>query len=248
MAKAIIITIAGESKRFRASIKQDVLKALYKKENEPCVLDILLNYASEEFEDIITVGGYNFTQLNQYIQAIYPQISITLVFNSHFSQGSNESLLCGIRALKKSYEEVIFIEGDLIIDKNSFKTIVNNQHNVITYTTEPITAKSSVLYYINAHNKIIYKYDTKHALLEIQEPFKAISNSGQVWKFTDCVLLKEVCASFAQKDLHETNLATIDAYFSKVAYENIAFIKIEQWYNCNTIHDYEKGIAHAHYK
>lgn len=31
MAKAIIITIAGESKRFRASTQQDVLKALYKK-------------------------------------------------------------------------------------------------------------------------------------------------------------------------------------------------------------------------
>lgn len=248
MNKAVIITLAGLSSRFRKSLGKDVLKAIYKENESKCILDILLDYCENCIDDIYIISGYKHDDLKDYLEKNHKNLNINLIYNKNFTLGSNESILCGIRALNKSYDEVLFIEGDLIIDKESFFNIIENKNNVITFNKEEINAKTSVVYYINKDNKIVYKYDTKHELLEINEAFKKISNSGQIWKFCDVNLLKSVCSSFRDEDLNNTNLATIDRYFNKVAYENINFVEIKQWFNCNTIDDYKRGIKYAKYK
>lgn len=248
MNRAAIITLAGLASRFRQSLGKDVLKAIYKEGEYKSILDILLEYCKEDINDIYIVGGYKYDDLTVYIKNNYKDSNINLIYNNNFTLGSNESLLCGIRTLNQSYDEVLFIEGDLIIDKESFNNIVKDRNNVITFNKEEINAKTSVIYYINKNNKIVYKYDTKHELLEVNEAFKTISNSGQIWKFTDINLLKEVCSIFSKEDMNNTNLATIDKYFNQIFFENISFVEIKQWFNCNTINDYKKGMQNAKYK
>ncbi|MCK4442209.1 MAG: hypothetical protein KAU90_09375, partial [Sulfurovaceae bacterium] len=207
------------------------------------ILDILLKYANNHFDDIIIVGGYKYEELVNFIEDNYKNRAITLVQNTLFKYGSNISLIDGIKALEKNYDEIIFIEGDLVIDRVSFNEIVEIQSDIITSTTLPIEAKTSVIYYVNKDDKIVFKYDTKHKLLKIDEAFKSISNSGQIWKFCNMGILKEIANSFGNNDLNLTNLATIEPYFNKIS-KPVQHYQIKQWFNCNTIDDYRKAIKY----
>ncbi|NQY21614.1 MAG: hypothetical protein HRT40_09935, partial [Campylobacteraceae bacterium] len=111
MNRAVIITLAGLSSRFRQSLGKDVLKAIYKEEEYQSILDILLDYCAYHINDIYIVGGYKYDDLTEYINNNYKNLSINLIYNKNFALGSNESLLCGIRALNQKYDEVLFIEG-----------------------------------------------------------------------------------------------------------------------------------------
>jgi len=243
MSKALIITVAGTSSRFRKSLGEDVLKATYSEDGERSVLDIMLDYAGESFEDIIVVGGYKFDELEIFIQTNYPQKNIKLVNNRLYEYGSNISLVEGIKALDKEYDEVLFVEGDLVIDRDSFDGIVETKRDTITSTTLPIEAKTSVIYYVSREDSIVYKYDTDHELLTIDEPFKSISNSGQIWKFCDIGKLKEIANSFGEDALNFTNLATVEPYFNAID-GDIAHYQIREWFNCNTIEDYREAIKY----
>jgi len=241
MSRALVITVAGTSSRFRKSLGEDVLKATYQENGFPSILETLLAYAEGYFEDIIIVGGYRYEELEAYISKHYHTKNIMLVYNSEYERGSNESLLCGLRALSKEYSQVLFAEGDLVIDKASFTSIVNCDSNVITNTTIPIEAKTSVIYYFNTDDKLKYKYDTEHKSLYIDEAFTSISNSGQIWKFCDFKVLQSVVDSFTKKDIDETNLLTISQYFNGIEYNTIEEIQIQKWFNCNTIGDYRQA-------
>jgi choline kinase len=238
MSRALIITVAGTSSRFRKSLGKDVLKATYQEKGFPSILETLLAYAEGYFEDIIIVGGYRYQELETYISNHHDTNNITLVYNKAYERGSNESLLCGIRALDKVYNQVLFAEGDLVIDKESFISIINSSSNVITNATIPIEAKTSVIYYFNSEDTLKYKYDTEHKSLQIDEPFTSISNSGQIWKFCDFNVLQKVVSSFSEEDIDGTNLLTISQYFNSIEYNTIEQIQIQKWFNCNTIDDY----------
>ncbi len=238
ISRALVITVAGTSSRFRKSLGRDVLKATYQENGLPSILEILLTYAEGYFEDIIIVGGYRYLELETYIAKYYHTKNITLVYNKSYERGSNESLLCGIKALDKAYNQVLFAEGDLVIDEESFISIVNNSSNVITNTTIPIEAKTSVIYYFNMEDTLKYKYDTEHKSLQIDEAFTSISNSGQIWKFCDFDMLERVANSFSDEDIDGTNLLTISQYFNSIEYNTIEQIQIQKWFNCNTIGDY----------
>jgi len=241
MSKALIITVAGTSSRFRKSLGNDVLKAIYTENGSSSILETLLSYAEGYFEDIIVVGGYRYKELKTYITKYYDNTNITLVYNSEYEKGSNESLLCGIKALDKEYSQVLFAEGDLVIDKASFVSIVNSYLDVITNTTLQIDAKTSVIYYFNTEYRLQYKYDTEHKSLHIEEPFISVSNSGQIWKFCDFNKLQEIVNSFSEVDINETNLLTISQYFNSIDYNTIKEVQIQKWFNCNTIDDYRQA-------
>ena len=241
MSRALVITVAGTSSRFRKSLGKDVLKATYQENGLPSILETLLAYAEGYFEDIIIVGGYRYQELETYISNHHHVKNITLVYNKEYERGSNESLLCGIRALGKGYSQVLFAEGDLVIDKESFISIVNSSSSVITNTTIPIEAKTSVIYYFNTEDKLNYKYDTEHKSLQVNEAFTSISNSGQIWKFCDFATLQRVVNSFSEKDIDGTNLLTISQYFNSIECNSIEQIQIQKWFNCNTITDYRQA-------
>ena len=239
MSRALIITVAGKATRFRESIGKDELKAIY---GNPSILEIMLGYALPYFEKIVIVGGYKFKELESFIQEKYANENIVLVENELYEYGSNVSLVKGILALDEAYDEILFAEGDLVVDKKSLIDIIKIPKDVVSYTNKLIDAKTSVIFYQNMSGKICYKYDTEHKQLYIEEPFKIIANSGQIWKFGNFEILKKIAQSFTDDDKNETNLATIESYFSAISKDTIAFMPIKDWFNCNTIDDYNDAI------
>ena len=149
----------------------------------------------------------------------------------------------GLREIEdKDYDEVIFAEGDLYVDPKSFGEIYDHVGNVITCNTEPILASKAVAFYYDKDYAIHYIYDTAHSILEINEPFQGIFNSGQIWKFADADKLKKVVQSIPEREWRGTNLVLIQEYFGSLSKSEYDIITFAKWVNCNTISDYRKCI------
>lgn len=238
--KALIITVAGESTRFRKTLGLDVLKCIYSlNDHKQTILGYQLSI-SNTFDKIIIVGGYKFDELKDFIYSNYVDDRIELVFNNKYNTfGSGYSLQMGVSQLKnQQFDEIIFCEGDLYFDKETFQCIINEQNNVVSTNSELIDAKKSVAFYSTLNNSLKYIYDTKHHMFEIKEPFTGIYNSGQVWKFINYNKLYSVINNLSQVQIEGTNLEIIESYFSSGS--KFSIIKFNEWINCNTITDYKK--------
>jgi choline kinase len=237
--KALIITVAGESKRFRQTIGFEALKCIYTPSDYSKTILAYQISISDAFDKIIIVGGYKFHELKEFIYSNYKDDRIELVYNDKYNTfGSAYSLLIGIKHLKhRKFSEIIFCEGDLYFDKQTFQSIVNIKNNVVTTNLELIEAKRSVAFYSRINNSLKYIYDTKHSVLEIKEPFTGIFNSGQVWKFVDQKKLNSVINELNPTQIKGTNLEIIQNYF--LIDTKYAIIRFNDWINCNTIMDYK---------
>lgn len=243
-----IITVAGISSRFNKDIpdKDKVLKCIYYEENPQ---NTLINHLIEKvssYDRIILVGGFKFSDLISYIDknaAHELKDKIMLIENDHFDDlSSGYSLYLGIEeALNRceDIQEVLFVEGDLDIDNKSFLDVVNSDKNVLTFNYEPIYSNKSVVLYQNANNDYKYLFNSDHGTLTIAEEFKAIFNSGQVWKFKDMGLLEIANRNFKENLIEDTNLTIIQKYFDLVDNDEIEIIGLKHWINCNTRDDYK---------
>ena len=245
MKTAAIITVAGTSTRFKKSIGKDCLKCIYSEKDEQDTLLMRQLSMCKTFDEVIIVGGYKFSELEAFVKKYlreYP-IKITLVENEHYEDyGSGYSLILGIQEAEKlKVERIVFLEGDLFFDSNTFKTIVENNNNVVTVNTDPIEAKKAVAFYINEDGKINYIYDTAHSSLSINEPFLGIYNSGQVWKFSDAAKLYKLTSELTQKEIEGTNLVLVQKYFGLLSQDEYQVLRFADWINCNTVEDYRKA-------
>lgn len=246
--KIVIITVAGISSRFNKDIPEEnkILKCLYYEEN-PC--DTLIYHMLEKADyadKIVIVGGYKYEDLLNYIKQHVPQNlknKILTVYNDHFSDlSSGYSLYLGIKEVFDNFtdvNEVLFVEGDLDIDMESFNNVVTSSRNVLTFNNEPIYSKKAVVLYQNGNDEYHYLFNSDHGLLSLDEPFKAIFNSGQTWKFKDMGLLKIANDNFYENLIEDTNLGIIQKYFDLVENNHdIDIIALNHWVNCNTRDDY----------
>ena len=156
--KILIITVAGCSSRFSKSIGYETLKCIYyKKDYTESLLFRLLNQ-SADFDKYIVVGGYKYDELRKCIEEWFPskKDKIELVRNPFYKKyGSGYSLFCGIEAaMKYNFDEMMFVEGDLFLDSNSFLKVANSAYNVITCNNNPILAKKAVVLYFDINEKI----------------------------------------------------------------------------------------------
>jgi len=164
---------------------------------------------------------------------------IELVYNEHFKDyGSGYSLYKGIEAIKEA-GDVTFVEGDLFFMATDFRQVYNSPKSVITINREPIYSNKAVALYINVDGKPRYLYDTNHQTLTVSEPFKAIFNSGQMWKFSSSERLLKTVDSLTKEQLQGTNLEIIQAYFSDMNSEEYDVVTFTDWFNCNTVADYD---------
>ena len=245
MKTAAIITVAGTSTRFRKSIGKDCLKCIYSEKDVQNALLMRQLSMCKTFDEVVIVGGYKFSELvdfvNKYLKG-YP-VNITLAQNEHYEDyGSGYSFILGIQEAEKlCAERIVFLEGDLFFDSNTFRTIVENKRDIVTVNTDPIEAKKAVAFYINEGGKINYIYDTAHSALSINEPFLGIYNSGQVWKFCDAAKLYKLTSELNQKELEGTNLVLVQKYFDSLNRGEYQIVKFADWINCNTIEDYRKA-------
>ena len=240
--KYLIITVAGTATRFNRDTQEDTLKCLYYTDDAKFALLPQLLKNCGVYDKYIIVGGYLYEKLEQFVKKELNAYGdkIELVYNEHFHDyGSGYSLYKGIEAVRES-GEVTFVEGDLYFAKETFKQVYDSEKNVITINKEPIYSNKAVALYINAEGKPRYLYDINHQTLTVSEPFKAIFNSGQMWKFKSSERLHEALNSLSEKQLQGTNLEIVQAYFGELNAEEYDVVTFNEWYNCNTVADYNQ--------
>lgn len=241
MNNALIITTAGISSRFNRNIINKNLKSIYFEESSTNSLLSQIILKSSQFNKIIIVGGYKFKELDSFIRKNFHSLynkKIQLVFNPHFKDyGSGYSLILGINALEDTFQSVVFVEGDLFFDEQSFIRLYSSSNSVITVSKDFILSDKSVVVYLDLNSHPKYIYDTSHHNLLIKEPFKAIFNSAQMWKFNNVRLLKHVSNSLTEDEIKSTNLEIIQKYFDLYK-ERYEIINVDIWRNCNTMEDY----------
>lgn len=242
MMKSLIVTVAGTATRFNRDTKVETLKCLYYEESpQYCLLYQILQSATE-YDEFIIVGGFLYDNLtkfmNEHFQQFLPKIKV--VFNPFFKEyGSGYSLIKGIETVDSNTDEVLFVEGDLYVDRKSFCKVLTAKKDVITINNEAILANKAVVFYVDKKKHVHYLYDTNHSTLFIPEAFTAIYNSGQIWKFRNIERLRSVVANFTERQIKGTNLEIIQSYFGATSMDDIDVVKFLHWHNCNTVADYD---------
>ena len=245
--KIAIITVAGISSRFNRDIPEEekTLKCIYWEDDPKNTLICQLLNKVSSYDKIIVVGGFKFDDLESYLSKnASPEFKekISLCGNDHYDDlSSGYSLYLGVKEALgyDDVDEILFVEGDLDIDDESFSNVVNSQKNVITYNREPIYSNKAVVLYQNENDDYKYLFNSDHGLLAIKEPFKAIFNSGQTWKFRDDEILERANTYFKNNIIEDTNLGIIQKYFDLVDNDEIEVIELKRWVNCNTRDDYK---------
>lgn len=238
MKKALIITVAGTSTRFNKSVGGEWLKCLYYERNSTNCLLYQIVSRVKDYDQIIIVGGYKYADLVAYVESLQDK-RITLVYNEHFvDYGSGYSFYLGLKAVDADVDEITFVEGDLYYDTESFEKMQKADGSVLCVNHELILSNKAVVLYFDTNHRPHYIYDTSHKALQINEPFEAIYNSGQMWKFSDAVLMRGVVAQLSDKEQQGTNLIIIQNYLNRYQ-GNLAIVPVNTWYNCNTITDYK---------
>lgn len=244
--RSLIITVAGLSSRFNRDTKEDVLKCLYSEGGaEFSLLSQQIHKVYDLVDEIIVVGGYKYESLVAFVQHELEDArpKLKCVYNEHFHDyGSGYSLLIGLEAVSGESDEIVFIEGDLFFDKRSVEMVIQSQRDAISVNDEPIKANKAVALYFDAHSYPHYIYDTSHSYLEIHEPFTAIYNSGQMWKFHNPARVREICQSLTPDQRKGTNLVIVQNYFGQISGSQMDIVRIKNWFNCNTVADYREAI------
>ena len=246
--RVFLTTVAGSATRFSESIGKPTVKCIYNREDPAkTLLNHMLTQASD-YDLFVVVGGFLINELEEYINSQLPSEfseKVMLINNEQYAEyGSGWSLYLGLDAALKIYgkdiTEVLFAEGDLFVDDDSFSKVAGSSGSVITVNSEAIKANKAVALYYDLNNVPHYIYDTAHGQLKIDEPFTAIYNSGQIWKFTDISLLSELVLEGNPRRFTGTNLVLINEYFQKLADlgKDIDIISMKTWINCNTINDF----------
>ena len=246
--RVFLTTVAGSATRFSESIGKPTVKCIYNREDPAkTLLNHMLTQASD-YDLFVVVGGFLINELEDYINNNLPSEfseKVMLVNNEQYAEfGSGWSLYLGLDAVLKIYgkdiTEVLFAEGDLFVDDGSFSSVAGTKNSVITINSEAIRANKAVALYYDLDSVPHYIYDTAHGRLKIDEPFTAVYNSGQIWKFTDIALLSELVLNGDPERFTGTNLVLINEYFQKLAKngESIDIISMKTWINCNTINDF----------
>lgn len=244
--RVLVITVAGIASRFSKSLGYSVLKCIYYPKSPKETLLYKMIHSLEEFDKYIIVGGFEFEALKAYVEQELSDLKdkIILVNNPYYREyGSGYSLYLGLKEIVHSdFDEVLFAEGDLFVDKSSLKRVVDSPRSVLTITNSPVMAEKSVAVYCDSEWKLHYIFDTNHGLLRINEPFKAIYNSGQIWKFIDTSHFRKSFESLSENDWQGTNLNFIQKYFGSLDASEYEIIDFKTWINCNTVQDFEKSL------
>lgn len=242
--RVAIITVAGISSRFNEGIPENekILKAIYTEtEAQDTLLYNLLKKCS--FADqIVVVGGYKFEELySYYLENLSEDFgNVVFVKNEHYADlSSGYSLYLGIKeAVRLNADEVLFVEGDLDIDGESFDKVVRSEKDVLTYNHESIYADKAVVLYKDDKEQYQYAFNSNHGMLTINVPFSCMLNSGQLWKFKDVDALSEANEKFYNENMAGTNLVIIQYYIDRRGSDKFDLIGLNRWTNCNTRQDY----------
>lgn len=242
--KILIVTVAGMSSRFSESVGYPCLKCLYSEEGIEKTLLYQMLHQEGKFDYYIVVGGFKYEELQAAVRKHFREFGekLCLIYNEHYKDyGSGYSLYLALKKIEHlDFDEVVFAEGDLHVDRESFRKIVDCPRDVLTCCREAIWADRAVAFYLDERYRIHYLYDTAHHALAICQPFLGIFNSGQIWKFADKERIDNVMNSISEDGWHGTNLVFVQEYFSSLGWDEYEIVTFHKWLNCNTYVDYKK--------
>lgn len=239
--RAFITTVAGQSTRFNQGCADPVLKCLYHTEKTPeCILFRLLRQAAGAgFDRLIVVGGYRYQDLQCAVEG-YHGPSVELVYNPRWQDsGSMYSLYYGVLAAAKA-TEILFCEGDIIMDSDSFRQLAAAQKDSFAIAREPIFADRSVAAYQGSDDRLHYLYDTQHGSLTFPPDVKAVFHSAQAWKIRGTEAFSRMNTQLTEEERRGTNLVLLERYFSQFPLGGLDCTVMERWINCNTREDFER--------
>lgn len=244
--------MAGISSRFNEGIPEEKKrhKIIYYEKNKN---NTLLYHLLEKclFADkIILVGGSKYEDVKDYCRELPEGMKnkIILVYNERYDDlASGYSLYVGLKELFSRFgdvKEILFVEGDLDIDKASFEKVITSRRDVLTFSYAPIYAEKAVVLYRDKNERFRYAFNSEHGLLKIDDAFSVILNSGQMWKFIDPQKLEEANEKFYETEKEGTNLRIIQNYIDFCKSKNFELIGLERWTNCNTREDYKQIVSY----
>ena len=132
-----------------------------------------------------------------------------------------------------------FVEGDLFFMATDFRQVYNSPKSVITINREPIYSNKAVALYINVDGKPRYLYDTNQQTFTLPAPFNPIFNTRQMCNYPTTQSHKTTVDPLTKEQLQGTNLEIIQAYFSDMNSEEYDVVTFTDWFNCNTVADYD---------
>lgn len=241
--KTAIIAMAGVSSRFNEHEDKAVLKGIYTTADYRKTLLYSILKKCNGFDKVILVGGYQFESLQKYVNICKKDFSFPLQieYNAKYREyGTGYTLKVGLDACisESDCSEITLIEGDLFFDQESFNKVKTSDKNVATYNHNVICSNKAVIAYVDMQQKLHYVFNTNHGAVQIMEPFLEIYNSGQIWKFVNMELVREMVTELSDEIWEGTNLRFIEEYFSKLEKGKLAMIPLNVWENCNTRKDY----------
>lgn len=244
--KSLIVTVAGTATRFNRDTTEETLKCLYNIGGYQNSLLYQILDKARDFDEVVIVGGYLYSKLEEFVNRNLSEFRkrIKLVYNPEYATfGSGFSLIIGLQNASPHASEIVFVEGDLYYESEDFELIKQSGKSVITINHELITAKKAVVVYEKTDGRLQYIYDSSHSYLEIKEPFLAVYNSGQIWKFVDLDKLSSVLRNLTPTQVRGTNLEIIQGYFRNLNSSEYEIVELNTWHNCNTVADYK--IVHS---
>lgn len=247
--KALVLTVAGMSSRFSASLGHEALKCVHYEDDPRDTLLYRMLDMAEAFDRIVVVVGFRAEAVAEYLRVHTPAAArgkIRLADNAHYRyRGSGWSLYLGLEALEKEAKcgYIVFAEGDLFLDADGFREAANACCDLVTTGHAPIDARTAVALYFDAVGRPRFVYDVAHGLLEIREPFRSVHSSGQVWGFADPALLSAIRAELPEQAHYGTNLVLVNEYFRRTDPDRVKRLHFKTWINCNTIADYREAFG-----
>ena len=242
--KTVIVAVAGMSSRFNQDMAEPVLKGIYTEGDVRKTLLYSILRKCKGFDRVVLVGGYQYEKLVEYVSACKEDFpfQIQMVYNSNYQEfGTGYTLKLGLeQCLQDNSSEITLIEGDLFFDEASLDDVKRSTRSVATYNNKTIYSNKAVIAYINEAHELKYKFSTNHGSVEITEPFLAIYNSGQIWKFADTGVVRQLVSDSPETMWQGTNLKFIEEYFHQISEEERELLPLKTWENCNTKADYLK--------
>ena len=246
--KNAIIAMAGVSSRFNEGEEQPVLKGIYTTSDETKTLLYSILQKCGGFDRVVLVGGYRYPELESYVREYCREFpfELRLVENPYYQKwGTGYTLKVGLEECLREQEcsEITLIEGDLFFDAGSFAAVQESPVSVATYNDKPIISRKAVIAYTDQKGRLHYVFSTSHGAVQIPEPFLAVYNSGQIWRFTDVGRVRELVRELPQEAWEGTNLEFVEAYFSGLDEDSYELLPLATWENCNIREEYRECVG-----